>query len=143
LSVRGIIPPTGSKSKSVHTWSLIQQAKCLATHGRITLIELASHCALVLMLIASASDTGGNCPPPPSAPHLFSSFSCGKFILLLSFRQQTPLDASARWGRLEITRLLVESKADVAARDMCFSPPPSHHLSLTIRLAALAPLHSK
>jgi hypothetical protein len=37
---------------------------------------------------------------------------------------------------------LVESKADVAARDRCFSPPPSHHLSLTICLAAGVALHS-
>jgi hypothetical protein len=29
---------------------------------------------------------GCNCPPPPSAPHSFLSFSCGKFILLLFFR---------------------------------------------------------
>ena len=36
---------------------------------------------------------------------------------------------------------MVESKADVAA-SRCFSPPPSHHLSLTIRLAAGATLHS-
>ena len=65
-----------------------------------------------------------------------------KFILLLSFSLQTPLHLSAQWGHLEITRLLVESKADVAARDRCFSPPPSHHLSLTICLAAMARLHS-
>jgi hypothetical protein len=31
--------------------------------------------------------------------------------------------------------LLVESKADVAARNRCLSPPPSHYLSLTICLA--------
>ncbi len=65
-----------------------------------------------------------------------------KFILLLSFSQNTPLLLSAEHGRLEITRLLVESKADVAATTRCFSPPQSHHLSLTIRLAAGAALHS-
>ncbi len=65
-----------------------------------------------------------------------------KLILLLFFSQRTPLLLSARNGRLEITRLLVESKADVAARDRCFSLPPSRHLSLTICLAALAGLHS-
>ena len=65
-----------------------------------------------------------------------------KFILLLFFSQYTPLHWSAQEGHLEVTRLLVESKADVAARDRCFSPPPSHHLSLTIRLAAVATLHS-
>jgi hypothetical protein len=65
-----------------------------------------------------------------------------KLILFLFFSQSTPLHDSAWYGRLEITRLLVESKADVAARDWCFSPPPSHHLSLTICLAAMAELHS-
>jgi ankyrin repeat protein len=64
-------------------------------------------------------------------------------ILLLSFSQRTPLHLSVRNGCLEVTRLLVESKADVAAREsMYFSPPPSHHLSLTICLAAMATLHS-
>ncbi len=79
-----------------------------------------------------------------------------KLILLLSFSQSTPLHFSKYLedtrrltsfdddylAELEVTRLLVESKADVAARDMCFSPPPSHHLSLTICLAAGATLHS-
>jgi hypothetical protein len=101
----------------------------------------------LLMLMPSTSEMISNCLPPPSAPHIFSSFSCGKFILLLFIRQRTPLHWSARNGHLEITRLLVESKADVAARDRCFSPPPSHHLSLTICLAAdfavaVAKLHS-
>ena len=90
----------------------------------------------------STSETESNCPPPPSAPRLFSSFSCCKLILLLFFSQSTPLHQSAREGHLEVTRLLVESKADVAARTRCFSPPPSHHLSLTICLAAVATLHS-
>ena len=54
----------------------------------------------------------------------------------------TPLNYSARNGHLEVSRLLVESKADVAARDRCFSHPPSHRLSLTICLAAMAKLHS-
>jgi hypothetical protein len=66
-----------------------------------------------------------------------------KFILLHFFSQLTPLHLSACFGHLEVTRLLVESKADVAARERCFSPPPSHHLSLTICLAAGATLHSK
>ena len=65
-----------------------------------------------------------------------------KFILSLSFSQETPLIFSAANGHLEVTRLLVESQADVAARDRCFSPPPSHHLPLTICLAAMAKLHS-
>jgi hypothetical protein len=41
-----------------------------------------------------------------------------------------------------LSQILVESKADVAARARCFSPPPSHHLSLTICLADVAKLHS-
>ncbi len=65
-----------------------------------------------------------------------------KLILFLFFSQRTPLHGSARDGRLDVTRLLVESKADVAARDRCFSPPPSHHISLTICLTAMAKLHS-
>ena len=65
-----------------------------------------------------------------------------KFILLLLFSLTNPLHFSARRGRLEVARLLVESKADVAARTRCFSPPPSHHLSLTMCLAAMAKLHS-
>jgi ankyrin repeat protein len=65
-----------------------------------------------------------------------------KLILLLSFSQWSSLHLSAYNGRLEVSRLLVESKADVAARNKCFSPPPSHHLSLTICLAGLAKLHS-
>ena len=40
-----------------------------------------------------------------------------KFILLLLFSLSNPLHFSARRGRLEITRLLVESKADVGAMD--------------------------
>ncbi len=65
-----------------------------------------------------------------------------KLNRLLFFSEQTPLHISALYGRLEVCHLLVESKADVAARTRCFSPPPSHHLSLTICLAALAKLHS-
>jgi hypothetical protein len=65
-----------------------------------------------------------------------------KFILLLFFRQCTPLHLSASFGHLEVTQFLVASNADVGARSWCFSPPPSHHLSLTICLAAMAKLHS-
>jgi hypothetical protein len=69
------------------------------------------------MLMPSTSEAEGNCPPPPSAPHLFSSFSCGKFILLLSFSQYTPLHWSAREGRLEICRLLLQCNADIEAKN--------------------------
>jgi hypothetical protein len=57
-------------------------------------------------------------------------------------RGRTALHGSAQGGSLEICRLLVESKADVAARDRCFSPPPSHNLLLTICLAERVRLHS-
>ncbi len=65
-----------------------------------------------------------------------------KFILLLFFSDYTPLHESAAKGHLEICRLLVESKADVAARNRCSSPSPSHYLSLTICLAVEAKLLS-
>ncbi len=61
-----------------------------------------------------------------------------KLILLLFFSECTPLHWFAREGHVEFCRLLVESKADVAARDRCFSPPPSHHLSLTYYLPCSA-----
>jgi ankyrin repeat protein len=48
-----------------------------------------------------------------------------KFILVIFFSEFTPLHYSAYNGHLEVTRLLVESKADVAAMNLCFSPPPS------------------
>jgi hypothetical protein len=66
-----------------------------------------------------------------------------KLILLLFFSGWTPLHLCVLFqDNLEIFRFLVESKADVAARDWCFSPPPSRHLSLNIYLAAEATLHS-
>ena len=68
------------------------------------------------------------------------------FILLIFLSLDNPLLFSAGNGHLEICRLLVESNADVAAKSMsfsrCFSHPHSHHLLLTICLAALAALHS-
>ena len=81
--------------------------------------------------------------PPPLLLFQYEAKLClRKLILLLFFSRYTPLHYSAMYGHLEVARLLVESKADVAARDECFSPPPSHHLSLTICLAAMAKLHS-
>jgi hypothetical protein len=62
-----------------------------------------------------------------------------KLILFLFFSRQTPLHKSGH--HLEVCRLLLECNADVDVKDMCFSPPPSHHLSLTICLAAVATLH--
>ena len=86
-----------------------------------------------------------------SLPPLFIIYYCcfyeaklclRKLILYLFFNESTPLHWSAFYGHLEVCRLLVESKADVTARERCFSPPPSHHLSLTICPAAGATLHS-
>jgi hypothetical protein len=66
-----------------------------------------------------------------------------KLIILLFFSDWTPLHLCAVYeDNLKICRFLVESKADVAARDWCFSPPPSRHLPLTICLAASATMHS-
>jgi hypothetical protein len=88
--------------------------------------------------------TTGNCRRLSYDNCFFEAKLCLRnLILLLFFSQTTPLHWSAREGHLEISRLLVESKANVAAMSMCFSPPPpSHHRSLTIRLAALTKLHS-
>jgi hypothetical protein len=87
-------------------------------------------------------------PPPPPLPLYYyycfyeAKLHLRKLILLLFFSRQTLLHSSAIAGHLEVTRLLVESKADVSVRDRCFSPPPSHHLSLTICLADGVRLHS-
>jgi hypothetical protein len=82
--------------------------------------------------------TSSNCPPLYDTYYYYYFYEAKlclrKLILLLFFRQITPLLDSGQRGQLEICRLLVESKADVAARTRCFSPPPSHHLSLTICL---------
>jgi hypothetical protein len=89
--------------------------------------------------------TAGNCPPLHD--HCFmkcieAKLCLRQFILFLFFSQCTPLHWSAISGHLEVTRILVESKADVAARDRCFSLPPSYHLSLTICLAGMEKLCS-
>ena len=96
-------------------------------------------CSATLM---SMRRTSGNCSPVLLLLFYETKLCLRKLIFLLSFSQYTPLHSSAWNCHLEVTRLLVESKADVAARDRCFSPPPSHHLSLTICLAAVATLHS-
>jgi hypothetical protein len=88
----------------------------------------------------------GNCPALNYYCFYEAKLCMRKLILLLFFSQFTPLHYAADNDHLEVARLLVESKADVAARGgrsrRCFSPPPSHHLSLTICLAAVVGLHS-
>ncbi len=55
-------------------------------------------------------------PHPHPAPHAFSSFSCSKLILMLFFREQTPLHLSALDGDLEVCRLLLQCNADIEAK---------------------------
>jgi hypothetical protein len=101
-------------------------------------------CRLLLLCKADVEATDQLSLPPPYYYYCFyqSKLCLRKLILLLFFSQCTSLHWSAIEGSLEVVRLLVESKADVAARDRCFSPPPSHHLSLTICLAAMVVLYS-
>ena len=65
-------------------------------------------------------------------------------ILLLVFRDDyTPLHRSAIAGRLEVCRLLVASKADIAARNRCRSPLRACHGLLTpVAAAAKLPSNS-
>ena len=65
-----------------------------------------------------------------------------KLILLLFFSQYTPLHQCASDGRLEICRLLVAWKADVAARTRLRGPWRARHLLLTSCVAEWAKLHS-
>ena len=98
-------------------------------------LKSAVFCSSAMLIWRRTTPTDSNCPHAPC-------FCLRKFILLPFFSQFTSLHRSAFNGHIEVCRLLVESKADVAARTKCFSPPPSHHLSLTICLAAKAILHS-
>jgi ankyrin repeat protein len=63
-------------------------------------------------------------------------------LIHLFFSQRTPLILSAYYGFVEICRLLVASKADVAARLRCRSPWRARNLPLTPCVAAPAKLHS-
>jgi hypothetical protein len=65
-------------------------------------------------------------------------------IPLLVFRNDwTPLHdcADYQYGKLEVRRLLVASKADVAARNRCRSPSRARP-GLPTRVADMAKLHS-
>ena len=64
-------------------------------------------------------------------------------LIDLFFSQNTPLIISAIDGRAETCRVLVASKADVAARGRCRSPWRARNLPLTPCVAAAAILHSK
>ena len=63
-------------------------------------------------------------------------------LIYLFFSQVTPLIWSAYFGHAEICRVLVASKADVAARARCRSPWRARNLPLTPCVAAMARLHS-
>ena len=63
-------------------------------------------------------------------------------LIYLFFSQNTPLMNSACGGFVETCRVLVASKADVAARDRCRSPWRARNLPLTPCVAATAGLHS-
>ncbi len=52
-------------------------------------------------------------------------------LLICFFSDNTPLMYSAIFGHLETCRLLVASKADVAARSRCRSPWRARNLPLT------------
>ena len=104
--------------------------------------ETALLCFVISLPMLMPLGNGSNCPHSPSATNSFSTLSCGKFNLLLFYSAGTLLHYVAAKGRLEVTRLLVESKANAAARDLYASPPPSHHLSLTICIAVMATLPS-
>jgi hypothetical protein len=56
-------------------------------------------------------------PHPHPAPLAFLSFSCSKLILMLFFRNRTPLHLSALDGNLEFCRLLLQCNADIDAKD--------------------------
>jgi hypothetical protein len=64
-------------------------------------------------------------------------------LIYFFFSQRTPLILSAYFGVKETCRVLVASKADVAARDWCRSPWRARNLTLTPCVAATAKLHSK
>jgi hypothetical protein len=67
-----------------------------------------------------------------------------RLLILLPFiSQQTPLHLSARERQLETCRLLVESKADIAASDRCSSTSRALRLPLTPCAAAVDALRSK
>jgi hypothetical protein len=55
------------------------------------------------------------------------------YVMLIFFRQQTPLHLSsiADFGGLEICQQLLASKADIEARNMCCSPLHARRHSLT------------
>ena len=115
---------------------------CFTLLAKVTL-TFAVFCSSVTPIWSTW--TTSNCRHPYYYYFSYEAKLClRKLILLLFFSELTPLHWAALNCHLETVRLLVESKADIAARrtvkgfSECFSPPPSHHLSLTICLAVMA-----
>jgi ankyrin repeat protein len=69
------------------------------------------------MLPASAAETEGECALAVVSCVVQAKLCLRKFILLLAFSQDTPLHESARNGHLEVCRLLLQSSADVEAKN--------------------------
>ena len=127
-------------ASSFFVFSSVYKLHCIALLAMATL-KFVVFCFSVTLIWRQR--TWGNCRRPDHYCCFYEANLClRKFILLLSFSLCTPLHLTAFNGHLEICRLLVKSKADVAAKDRCFSPPFSRHLSLTIYLAAVVGLHS-
>ncbi len=78
---------------------------------------------------------------PPSV--LFHETKLCLLIYLFIISQDTPLHYSAWMGHVEICRVLVASKGDVAAQQRCRSPWCARNLPLTSCVAGTATLHSK
>jgi ankyrin repeat protein len=114
-------------------------------------------CRILLDSKADVNTTDREYLPPfqPSSSRFIceTKICLRKLIVFFFFRGNTPLHRSAEGGFLEITRLLVESKADVAAGEsMCVSPhspppppspsPISRLFSPTFCVEAMAKLRS-
>jgi hypothetical protein len=110
---------------------------CFTLLAKVTL-TFAAFCSSVTPIWSTR--TTSNCRHPYYYYFSYEAKLClRKLILLLFFSELTPLHWAAINCHLETVRLLVESKADIAARRTeCFSPPPSRHLSLTICPAVMA-----
>ncbi len=105
------------------------------------------HLEISRFLVESRADVNSQdyrCAPPEYYAKCGHDFGLvfATFVIPCSCRQRCPLHQSCERGHLEISRFLVESRADVAATDRCRSPLRSRHVPLTPCVAALAPLHS-
>ena len=86
---------------------------------------------------ADVNRRSNGCDPP-----LFQPKSSPVSMISRSCSQSTPLHCSSSNGHVRICRLLVEQRADVAAKDKCRSPPRARSRSLTPCVAETAKLRS-